>query len=88
MSIPTRIDVLGPGMLIKRGVNIGTISYGSDTEKRETWLLWLKNSFTMIKEDPTIIDKFCPWFRDFDEIYIPRYDFLFTREELINAQEN
>lgn len=88
MSIPTRIDILGPGMKIMRNVNIGTISYGRDLTQRDTWLSWLHGNFKLIKEDSTIIERYCPWFKDFDEIYIPRYDFTFTRNELMHAWKN
>lgn len=79
MSIPIRFDVLGPGMLIKRNQSIGTISYGSDLTKRDTWLNYFKTWLPMCP----IGNENYAWIKDFDEIYIPNYKFLFKREEII-----
>jgi hypothetical protein len=88
MSIPTRFNVYGPGMLIKRNLSIFTLSYGTDINNRNVWLHRFREAFKNIT--PKDKEKYCPWMDTFDDITVELglvKPFWFTRRELIDDKE-
>jgi hypothetical protein len=82
MSIPVSFYAID---LIVRSIvpaRIGTMSYGSDLSKRETWL----NHIRRVKEvDYETMSRFNAfWIKDFTHILVlnPEGNFIFTRAEI------
>lgn len=90
MSIPFRINIFTKNGDVYPNENIGTISYGSDTEDRQTWIRYFREwccsvEHYMLEEK---INEDYPWFDIFTEIEILGHDYktvkcTLQRHELI-----